>query len=67
MTIRATIQAQAKKLGMTAYAIARAAKVNDQFVVSVYHVQEYLAGRKDMTSAKLDAVMKVLGLQIIST
>ena len=64
MTIRETIQAQASKLGLTAYAIAHAAKVDGQFVVSINHVQEYLAGRKDMTSAKLDAVFLVLGLEV---
>lgn len=63
-TIRQTIQAQAAKLGMTAYAIAHAAKVDGKFVVSVNHVQEYLAGKKDMTSQKVDAVLRVLGLVV---
>lgn len=64
MTIRKTIQAQVARLGLTAYAIAHAAKVDGEFTVSVNHVQEYLAGRKDMTSGKLDAILKVLGLKI---
>lgn len=63
-TIRQIVQAQVDRLGVTAYHIAHAAKVDGKFTVSINHVQEYLAGRKDMTSEKLDAVFKVLGLKV---
>lgn len=64
-TIREAVQAQADKLGLSAYAIAHESKQGDEFLVSVNHVQEYLSGRKDMTSTKLDAIFGVLGLEVL--
>lgn len=63
-SIRQAVIERATELEMTAYAIAHAAKVGEDFIVSVDHVQHYLAGRKDMTSEKVDAVLRVLGLHV---
>lgn len=62
--IRAVVIARAEELSLTAHAIAVQAKDNDQWVVWPDHVKHYLEGRKDMTSAKLDAVLRVLGLRV---
>lgn len=59
------VQARANELGLTAYALAHGSKVGGQFVVSVNHVAEYLAGRKDMTTAKLEALLPHLGLALV--
>lgn len=64
-SIREMVQARANELGLTAYALAHASKVGGQFVVSVNHVAEYLAGRKDMTTAKLEALLPHLGLALV--
>jgi hypothetical protein len=55
--------AAAKEKKLTAYAIAKAVKAAGGSV-SIYSVQCYLDGTRDMTSAKLDGVLKVLGLSI---
>lgn len=63
--IREVVIERAEEREMTAYAIAKATVDADgELVVSLNHVNEYLAGRKDMTGKKLDAVLRVLGLQI---
>jgi uncharacterized protein YktB (UPF0637 family) len=62
--LRARVIDRARELDLTAYAIAVAAKHGDEWVVSADHVKAYLDGAKDMTSAKLDAVLKVLGLRV---
>lgn len=66
MTIRKTIQAQADKLGLTAYAIARDCGKDrkGKWIVSPRHIQNYFSGEKDMTSARIDAIFKVLGLRV---
>jgi CRISPR/Cas system CMR-associated protein Cmr5 small subunit len=65
--IREVVIERAEEREMTAYAIAHEAKRtggSDDFPVSINHVSEYLAGRKDMTGQKLDAVLRVLGLRV---
>ena len=64
MTIRQAIVAQAKRLGLTAYAIAKQSKRGGKWAVSPDHVLSYMNGEKDMTSKRLDAVMKVLGITL---
>lgn len=59
------VQARANELGLTAYALAHGSKVGGRFVVSVNHVSEFLAGRKDMTTAKLEALLPLLGLAVV--
>ena len=59
-TIRSIVIKRAARLDMTAYAIARDTKG----AVSPDQVQRFMAGTGDITSARLDAVMKVLGLEI---
>lgn len=68
-TIRKSIQAQATRLGLTAYAISQQCGVDKKGkrIVSIVHVQAYLNGDKDMTSERLDAIMKVLKLKIVNT
>lgn len=65
-TIRESIQAQANRLGLTAYAISQQCGEGKKGkrIVSIVHVQAYLNGEKDMTSERLDAIMKVLGLEV---
>lgn len=68
-TIRESIQAQASRLGLTAYAISKQAGTRKEGrkevpVVSIVHVQAYLNGEKDMTSERLDAIMRVLELEV---
>lgn len=63
--IREVVIERAEEREMTAYAIAKATVDPDgEQVVSINHVSEYLAGRKDMTGQKLDAVLRVLGLRV---
>lgn len=63
-TIAQIVRARADELELSAYAIARMAMVHNEFTVSVYHLNEYLAGRKDMTTGKLDHVLRALGLEL---
>lgn len=53
-------QAQARRLGLSAYAVAKAT----QGKVSDDHVAAFFAGRKEMGSHRLDAVLAVLGLEV---
>lgn len=66
MTIRKSIQAQASRLGLTAYAISQQCGVDKKGkrIVSIVHVQAYLNGEKDMTTERVDAILKVLGLEV---
>lgn len=68
MTIHEAITQAVSKQKLTAYFIATEAKRlnGGDFPVSINHVNEYLAGRKDMTGKKLDWVLRVLGLQVAS-
>ena len=59
-TLRTSIIARAKSLGLTAYAIAR----DTGGVVSPDHMRAYMVGDKDMTGERLDAVMRVLGMRV---
>lgn len=62
--IREVVIERARELGMTGYAIAVAAKIDDKWTVSADHVKDYLERRKHMTDGKLDAVLRVLGLRV---
>lgn len=59
-TIRERVIARAKELGLTAYAIAR----DTNGIVSPDHVKRYITDEADMTGERLDAVMRVVGLQV---
>lgn len=59
--IRATVNARAYELNLTAYAIAKA--TNGQ--VSEDAVRNFLAGRSSLTVAKLQALLPVLGLELV--
>jgi hypothetical protein len=61
--IRDQVLARAKRLRLSAYEIAR----RTRGLVSERHVSYFLAGRKSMGSAKLQHVMRVLGLKITET
>lgn len=65
-TIRESIQAQANRMGLTAYAISQQCGVDKKGkrIVSVVHVQAYLNGDKDMTSERIDAILNVLDLEV---
>lgn len=67
MTLHQAITEAVKQRKLTAYFIATEAKRlnGGNFPVSINHVSEYLAGRKDMTGKKLDWVLRVLGLEIV--
>jgi uncharacterized protein YktB (UPF0637 family) len=62
--IREVVIERAESLGLTGYAIAVAAKINGEWIVSADHVKDYLERRKHMTDGKLDAVLRVLGLRV---
>ena len=55
-TIRAAVVAAKDRLGLTAYAIAR----QTNGAVSDDMLRLYLTGKSDLTSEKLDAVLRVL-------
>lgn len=59
-SIQEMVIGQAKKLGLSSYAIAKAT----DGAVSEDHVQDFLARRKSMGSYKLQHVLRVLGLKI---
>lgn len=59
-TIQETVIAQAKKLGLTSYAIAK----STDGAVSEDHVRAYILREKSMGSHKLQHVLRVLGLKI---
>lgn len=67
MTIHQAITQAVSEQKLTAYFIATEAKRlnGGHYPVSINHVNEYLAGRKDMTGKKLDWVLRVLGLEIV--
>jgi transcriptional regulator with XRE-family HTH domain len=56
--IRARVKARALELQLTSYAIAKASGVSEN------HVAAYLAGRKSMTSSRLQHVLAALGLSV---
>ena len=58
--IQSAVVARATELGLTAYAIAQLA----ENAVSEDAVKSYLTGRKSLTSAKLQHVLRVLGLSL---
>jgi len=68
-SIREMIREEAEKQNLTAYAISKLSGTRKEGrkevpVVSIVHVQAYLNGEKDMTSERLDAIMKVLKLEV---
>lgn len=67
MTVREIIKQKAAALQLDGYEIAHACKQqnNGEWVVSVSHMVQYLLGKKDMTTQKLDAVLEVLELDLI--
>ena len=68
MSLRMIIAMRAKQLGLSGYDIARAIKTinNDTWLISCDHMEQFLQGRKDMTSAKVDAVLAYLKLLIVA-
>ena len=56
--IRELCQTQARRLGLSAYALAKQSGVSEQ------HTRDFLTGRKDITHQKLAAIMAVLGLEV---
>lgn len=60
LTIREAVRAAAESRGLTAYAVAKAT----DGAVSDDMLKRYFADRSDLTSAKLDAVFRVLGLSV---
>lgn len=69
VSIRQAVIKAVERQGHTAYSLTHAIKeANDgEFAVSHNHINEYLAGRKDMTSEKVDWLLRVLGLVIART
>jgi len=67
--IRQAIIKAVERQGHTCYSLAHAIKDlnNGEFAVSLNHINEYLEGRKDMTSEKVDWLLRVLGLVIART
>lgn len=59
-TIRAAVVARMESLGLTSYAVAR----DSGGVVSQDQVRRYVLGDSDLTSEKLDAVFRVLGIKL---
>lgn len=59
-TIRAAVVAAAARLDLNPYALAKAT----DGAVSDDQIRRYLAGTTDLTSARLDAVFRVLGLRV---
>ena len=57
-TIRNAIIARADQLGLTAYAISKAANLDPQTV------KRYLAGRASLNSRYVSAICEVLGLEL---
>lgn len=65
MTIREHINRRAYEIGLSGFDIARLVrKDNGEWVVSTAHMEAFLSGHKDMTSDKLDKVMRSLGLTV---
>lgn len=58
MNIRAIVIQEAKRRGMSGYAIAKAAKL------PMRGVQSFLAGEKEMRSDRLGKVLDVLGITL---
>jgi hypothetical protein len=58
--IRAAVYQRAMALGLTAYAIAR----DSGGAVKETLVRRYLTGRQDVTSVRLGAILRVLGLEL---
>jgi hypothetical protein len=56
-SIRAAVRARVDALGLNPFALAR----ETGGAVSDDQVRRYLAGTTDLTSARLDAVLRVLG------
>lgn len=56
--IRELCQLQARRMGLSAYALAKQSGVSEQ------HTRDFLTGRKDITHRRLAAVLAVLGLEI---
>lgn len=57
-TIREAVRAAAERHGLTAYAVAKAT----DGAVSDDMLKRFFEGRSDLTSGKVDAVLRVLGL-----
>jgi hypothetical protein len=64
-TIRDTVLARAAELGWTAYAVEQAI-ANIGSPVSERTVRRYFAGTHDLTTEKLDPILRVLGLQVMT-
>jgi hypothetical protein len=64
-TIRDAVLARAAELGWTAYAVEQAVAGIDN-AVSARTVRRYFAGTHDLTTAKLDPILRVLGLQVVT-
>lgn len=60
--VQRRVAARARELGMTGYAIAR----DTGWAVSEDHVRDYLTGKKSMGSHKLQHVLRVLRLDVVS-
>lgn len=60
--VQQIVAARARELGMTAYRIAK----ETGGAVSQDHVQDYLTGKKSMGSHKLQHVLRVLKLDVVS-
>ena len=68
MTLRESILRKADEIGLSAFDLARLVrKDHGEWVVSTDHMERYLSGEKDMTSDKLDKVMRTLGLTVTNS
>ena len=66
-SIREMIARRAADLGLTPHAIAAECGPgeNGEPILRRDHVAKYLAGEKDMATAKVDAVLRVLGMRVV--